>query len=145
MHPYNDEICDGLDNNCDGRIDETGNLTYYADADGDGYGDINTMVQTCIVPAGYVQIGGDCDDINPMIHPNADEYCNSMDDDCDGTIDNDAIDAPTWYYDIDGDGFGSAFITSNDCTQPVGYMAADLDWMIRETPFIQVRWKYATT
>ena len=126
-HPYNDEICDGIDNNCDGRVDETGNLTYYADADADGYGDINTMVQTCIVPPGYVQIGGDCDDINPMVHPNAAEYCNSLDDDCDGSIDNDAVDAPTWYYDIDGDGFGSGFITSNDCIQPSGYMADDLD------------------
>ena len=58
----------------------------------------------------------------PMGHPNASEY-NSTDDDCDGVIDEDAVDAPTWYYDIDGDGYGSAFITSNECTQPAGYMA----------------------
>ena len=127
MHPYNDEICDGIDNNCDGRIDETGNLTFYADVDEDGFGDINTMVQTCVQPQGYITLGGDCDDINPLVNPDADEYCNNLDDDCDGVLDNNSVDAPTWYFDIDGDGFGSAFITSNDCVQPAGYMAEDLD------------------
>ena len=91
-----------------------------------------------VLPAGYVGSGGDCDDINPMIHPNADEYYNSMDDDCDGTIDNDAIDAPTWYYDIDGDGFE---VPSSPPTtvrnQPDTWLLTSIV-MIRETPFIQV-------
>jgi hypothetical protein len=126
-HPFNDELCDGIDNNCDGRIDETGNLSFYADIDEDGFGDDNTRVQACTQPAGYITTGGDCDDINPLIHPTADEYCNNIDDDCDGSVDEFSIDAPTWYYDIDGDGYGSAFIISNDCNQPIGYTAEDLD------------------
>ncbi len=126
-HPFNEEVCDGIDNNCDGQIDETGNLFFYADADEDGFGDPNTSVQTCELPLGYVSNNLDCDDINPIINPNADEYCNGTDDDCDGTVDNNALDATIWYFDIDGDGFGSAFITAAECSQPAGYMEENLD------------------
>ncbi|MBX7142137.1 MAG: T9SS type A sorting domain-containing protein [Chitinophagales bacterium] len=61
---------------------------YFADLDGDGYGDVNSFLLTCTVPKGYVKDSTDCDDTNFFIHPNADEIPgNGIDDDCDGEID----------------------------------------------------------
>ena len=48
----------------------------------------------------------DCDGADAAIHPGADEVCDEVDNDCDDEIDNDAIDATTWYFDVDADGFG---------------------------------------
>ena len=58
------EICDDIDNDCDGDIDDGLGNRWYADTDGDGYGDVSTGIQTCNVPEGYVMTGGDCDDAN---------------------------------------------------------------------------------
>ncbi len=65
--------------------------------------------------------GNDCDDADPTVHPGADEYCNGVDDDCDGDTDeDDALDAPTWYTDADGDGYGDPESSSEACTAPSG-------------------------
>ena len=76
-------------------------ITYYADADGDGYGISSTSVSNCIgAPSGYVALAGDCDDNNNTIHPNAVEICfNNIDEDCDGLIDENCIcsNPPTAY------------------------------------------------
>lgn len=127
VHPYHEELCDGIDNNCNGVIDDGGNLFFYADNDGDGFGDPNTFIQTCETPQGYVENNGDCNDLESLVNPNGVEYCNNMDDNCDTVVDNNAVDAPTWYYDIDGDGFGSSFITVNECTAPVNHYATPDD------------------
>jgi hypothetical protein len=71
------EVCDGIDNNCDGKIDE--GLT--ADADGDGF----TSTDSC---------GGskdDCDDADPNIHPGATEVCDKADNNCDGQVDENGV------------------------------------------------------
>jgi hypothetical protein len=60
----------------------------------------------------------DCDDTDPSVHPNADELCNSLDDDCDGDVDEDAVDAPTWYSDADGDSWGDPEAPVQACSQP---------------------------
>ena len=127
VHPFNTEICDGIDNDCDGIVDNGSTFTFYEDGDQDGYGNELVTTQACEAPTGYVPIAGDCDDNDSFQYPNAEEYCNTEDDDCDGEIDEDPIDPPTWYYDIDGDGFGSQFITLDICTPPSGFIADNTD------------------
>ncbi|MFN6117052.1 MAG: MopE-related protein [Flavobacteriales bacterium] len=108
--------CDGLDNGCDGSADLI--ATWYADLDGDGYGDPATAQQTCTAPPGAVQVGGDCDDANNDISPAADEACDGIDNNCDGQVDEDVT--INWYPDQDGDGFGvfAGVVTSCPETPP---------------------------
>ncbi|RMG43412.1 MAG: DUF11 domain-containing protein, partial [Acidobacteria bacterium] len=95
------ETCDGIDNDCDGSIDEDLPLnSYYRDADGDTFGDPNDSVQDCsdTPPAGYVADNSDCNDADPNINPNAAEIiCDNVDQNCNGMAD----EAP----DGDSDGF----------------------------------------
>ncbi|HZF50281.1 MAG TPA: MopE-related protein, partial [Polyangiaceae bacterium] len=85
------EVCDNLDNDCDGSVDEN-NRTYYRDDDGDGYGDPAETTTACSAPAGYVPNGGDCNDGSAWINPGeTDAYCDGIDDDCDGSSDEDFI------------------------------------------------------
>jgi MYXO-CTERM domain-containing protein len=66
----------------------------------------------------------ECDDGVAAINPDADEVCNDLDDDCDGTTDVDAVDATTWYVDSDGDGYTDPDASVVECDAPEGYMAA---------------------
>ncbi|MCY7420891.1 MAG: T9SS type A sorting domain-containing protein, partial [Chitinophagaceae bacterium] len=94
VHPGATEVCDGLDNNCNGQVDEGVIITtYYKDADGDGYGG-STKITTCNPPAGYVVQGGDCNDANAAIYPSAKDICNGLDDNCDGQIDEGCFNIP---------------------------------------------------
>jgi hypothetical protein len=80
--------CDGLDNNCDGSIDEGLKPRFYRDADSDGFGNLTNFVEACTLPQGYSTIPGDCNDNNPNVHPNAVEICNNnIDDNCNGLVD----------------------------------------------------------
>ena len=83
VHPWMLEFCDGVDNNCDGQIDEAGAIgenTYYADADSDGFGDEQNSVESCFTPNGYVAVAGDCNDSAIEIHPMATEICDDVED-----------------------------------------------------------------
>lgn len=87
VHPGATEVCNGIDDNCDGSIDEGVSTTYYRDADGDGYGsdDPAMRVQACTIPDGYVEVAGDCDDSAWAINPDQVEiWGNDIDEDCDG-------------------------------------------------------------
>ena len=105
VHPNATEICDGIDNNCNGQTDE-GKVTYYIDADGDGYGSVSNPIESCTPIAGRITQGGDCNDNDNAIHPGAAEICDGKDNDCNGAIDNDFSHQLRWYRDSDADGFG---------------------------------------
>ncbi|MCB9793608.1 MAG: hypothetical protein H6741_12870 [Alphaproteobacteria bacterium] len=125
------ELCDGVDNDCDGATDEddaADAATWYADADGDGYGDAAAASQACAQPSGAVSDSADCDDGDAAVNPGAQEICNALDDDCDGAVDDadssvDTSGGDTWYYDGDGDGDGDASVSTRTCDQPSGYVA----------------------
>ena len=129
--PDADEFCDGADNNCDGEIDEdtaVDVVTWYADTDGDTYGDLAYASIDCEQPQGYVSIGGDCDDSSASIYPGVEELCDTVDNNCDGNVDEDsALDVLTWYVDADGDDYGDSTVTDVDCDQPTGYVLDDTD------------------
>jgi uncharacterized membrane protein YvlD (DUF360 family) len=61
--------------------------TYYADADGDTFGNPSVTVQACVAPVGYVANSGDCNDNNAAIKPTAIEICDGIDNNCNGQID----------------------------------------------------------
>ena len=79
---------------------------FYLDADGDGFGDDDTLDSACLPPQGSVSIGGDCDDASVDAYPGGWELCDGLDQDCDDVVDEDALDSATWYLDADGDGWG---------------------------------------
>ncbi len=105
------EVCNGVDDNCDGVTDVGEGLggcsVYFWDADADGYG-VGKSVCRCAATSLYTApVDGDCNDNNLAIHPKAAEICNSVDDDCDGATDQNATDCVNWWHDGDNDGFGA--------------------------------------
>lgn len=130
INPAEVEACDGVDNDCSGSADDGLSWTSsYADADGDSFGDPSISTATCdgTAPSGYVFDLTDCNDADSGINPGELETCNSVDDDCDGVVDDGAVDALTWYVDADNDGYGNVAISTTSCSEPSGYTADNTD------------------
>ena len=105
VHAEAVEVCDGVDNNCDGAVDESSAQDagdWFLDRDGDGYGDASEEpVQACDRPPGMAARAGDCDDTRADRHP-----------------------ATEWYVDSDGDQYGDPGGERRvDCWAPTGFSA----------------------
>ena len=125
-----EEVCDGVDNDCNGDADEegaTGGTEWYFDADRDGYGTDGFRVTACTAPSeDYVAQSGDCDDATAGVNPGAQEYCSGRDDDCDDLTDYDddsVAGLKTWYINQDGDAYGVDDPETNReaCDPPLKY------------------------
>ena len=123
VNPGAEEVCNGVDDDCDDETDEGVLLAFHADADGDGFGDPAAASEACEAPEGTVRDDTDCDDTDPDVFPDAPERCDGVDQDCDGEIDEDVQDV--WFADADGDGFGDADSLLDACDPPDGYVAVD--------------------
>ncbi|MCK6528195.1 FG-GAP-like repeat-containing protein [Myxococcota bacterium] len=119
IHPGAPEICNGIDEDCDGELDEDpqGAPSWFLDSDGDGSGAADP-VPACAAPLGHVLDGSDCDDTDGDVHPGAAETCDGIDQDCDGEVDEDPEDGTPWYPDADGDGIGAEVGEVVACSAP---------------------------
>jgi len=107
IFPSAEEVCDGLDNDCNELVDDdiAAPVTLFEDFDGDGFGDPEVSIEGC-GEEGFVSDGTDCDDGDESVFPGAEEICDEIDQDCDG----DLVEA---FSDLDGDGLPG-------CVDPVG-------------------------
>ena len=123
INPDADELCDGIDNDCDDSVDEEASdaLSFFADADADGFGDAADQVDACEAPSGYTADNTDCDDSSDQAFPGGSEICDGLDNDCEGTIDEGASDATAFYADVDADTFGDSAIEVMACALPAGH------------------------
>ena len=120
------EICNQIDDDCNGSMDDgLVFITYYADIDGDGYGNPATLVSACVQPPGFILDNTDCDDLNDTAYPGAVELCNAIDDDCDGLSDTGVF--MVYFIDNDGDSYGNPSVSILTCSPPVGYIPNDND------------------
>lgn len=87
-----------------GNINALPTQTYYADADGDSFGDPSVSVTDCSAPTGYVSDNTDCNDSNDEEFPGA-----------------------VWFEDFDGDGLGNNAVSLTQCMQPTNYVSDNTD------------------
>jgi hypothetical protein len=140
VHVGAEDVCDHVDNDCDGIVDPDAPI-WYLDEDDDHWG--GTLSRTaCVQPPSFVAEGGDCDDADASVHPDAEEACTDPEDrNCDGVpgvvdADRDGIPAcldcdddaaavgleSQWWFDADGDHYGAAD-AGFACEAPAGAVA----------------------
>ncbi|MFT5356959.1 MAG: hypothetical protein ACI9KE_004186, partial [Polyangiales bacterium] len=97
------ESCNGIDDNCNSEIDDGVLTTFFTDGDGDDFGTTPTML-ACELPPGFALVGGDCNDGSAAVFPDNAELCDTLDNDCDTSIDEGV--GTTYYLDQDEDNYG---------------------------------------
>ncbi len=100
--------------------------TYYADADGDGYGSSSNSILAAVQPTGYVTNALDCNDNTASIQPDVAEVCNGQDDDCNNSVD-EGFATSSYYADLDEDGYGFGTATVSCQSPGAGYVTNVLD------------------
>ena len=136
INPDATEVCSGADDDCDGLVDEddpsldpASQSQWYADADGDTFGDRNDGgTWACSGLPNEVANDSDCNDANASINPLAAEICDGIDNDCDNLRDDadpsvDLASAGIWYDDADGDTFGDPLTALASCNPPPGWVS----------------------
>jgi large repetitive protein len=122
INPGASEICNYVDTDCDGVVDNALQQLYYPDADGDLFGPTASGVSFCpgdvAIPASFVSTGGDCDDTSAASNPSAVEACDGEDNDCDGAPDTNELD-------LDGDGIMPC--AGDNCPDDANAGQEDLD------------------
>jgi hypothetical protein len=96
VHPDADEVCDGVDQDCNGLVDDdpVDGVATFVDADGDGYG--STAAVVCEATTGFSDLDGDCGDDNPAQYPGAPDVCgDAIDNDCDPSTVEDCVPTAT--------------------------------------------------
>ena len=121
MSPALQEICDSIDNDCNGIVDDGMGMVWYRDQDGDGFGSYNDTTFACVQPDGYTTQGGDCNDLEATVNANATEICDGLDNNCNSIIDEGLIQA--LYVDADGDGYGDTNQMQTGCSEGNGLSA----------------------
>ncbi len=130
VSPSAEETCNHVDDNCDGEVDEPGSLgeqEYFVDRDADGFGGDVSAGWACTAPPSTRTNSLDCNDDDVRIRPGAEEVCNDVDDNCDGSVDEEAIDAIAFYEDADTDGFGAVLEAGRACAIPSGMLVDGAD------------------
>jgi hypothetical protein len=128
IHPTLTDICNAVDDNCNGITDEDATfVTYFLDNDGDLFGNVLMDSTSCNALIGYVENNLDCNDENPDINPLVVEICNAIDDNCNSDID-EGLTIYTLYADVDGDAYGNPDALVDTCLELVfGYVTNNLD------------------
>ena len=133
VYPDAAEICDDVDQDCDGAVDEgQAFATWFPDKDGDGFGDDAGAVEACRVLPDHVVTGGDCSDLDVAVFPSAAEVCDGVDQNCNDLVD-EGLDTALWYPDEDGDGYGLESGEIETCGSPEGYVQTPGDCDDRQT------------
>ena len=123
------EYCDSLDTNCNNQPDDYAldASIYYLDSDWDGHGDPSNSISSCSRVLGYVTNANDCNDSEPLAWTGAGEYCDGVDNDCNGQTDEvNALDCDYYYVDGDLDGYGDVTAFQCQCAAD-SYFSANND------------------
>ena len=125
INPGAVEVCNDIDDDCDGEVDDGVLSSFYADVDSDGYGDAESSVEACQAPSGHVADDTDCDDTRDDVFPGSTEVCDEADNDCDDSVDEGVT--TTYWADADADGYGDSDVPTEACELPLGFSDVDAD------------------